>query len=181
MKAGFYLLDTTLLLITNMLNTFLNDTISTPHSHRRWLAHGAFILCIIQLFVLTQLWWKPYIANTAIGRSLFSLEHLNPQSEAPLAIHIQEITRHSTQQEYWNIHIRIENQSSAWVSYPHLVLSFLDEAHTVRFKNIWSPSEYAPLLKAKAVAPHSKQTIQLWLKLPKDIPSEYNLEYFYPY
>jgi hypothetical protein len=164
-----------------MMNAFLSHPAHSQNTNRKWLAHGAFALCAVQFIVLTQLWWKPWLANTSFGEKIFSLDHLNLKSAAPLSIHIQEISRHPSQQEYWSIQIQVDNPSNDWVSYPHLVLSFLDEKHIIRYKNIWSPDEYAQQTRHKAIAPHSQQKLRFWLKLPKDIPSEYNLEYFYPY
>lgn len=148
---------------------------------RQTLAHVAFILVAFQLILLTHPWWQPLIAQTDLGKKLFSLERLGLQNPTPLIIQVQEITQHPSQPSYWNIKIDIQNRTDTWVSYPHLVLSFLDDQKKVTLRNEWSPDEYAPSLETKALEPHEKKHLSLWLKLPHQLPLEYNLDYFYPY
>lgn len=156
------------------------DLSSKETFRRHTLAQIAFILVSVQLVILTQPWWLPSVAQTSIGKELFSIDHLPLPNATPLIIQVQEITQHPTQPAYWNIKIDMHNQAEAWVSYPHLVLSFLDSQKNVSLRQVWSPQEYAPLIETKALSPNEKKHLNLWLKLPKHIPSEYNLDYFYP-
>ncbi|MES2207112.1 MAG: DUF3426 domain-containing protein [Pseudomonadota bacterium] len=148
---------------------------------RKLLANVAFTLALLQLILLTHQWWQPYLAQTQWGSRLLSLEHIGLQSATPLTITVREINQHPTKLTYWNIKLDIENKTKTWVSFPHLVLSFLNEKKTVVLRNQWSPQEYLNNSAQKAIKPNEKLQLSLWLILPEHIPSEYNLDYFYPY
>ncbi len=153
-----------------------------PQSARRKiLANAAFTLAALQLILLTHQWWQPFIAQTEWGKHLVSMEHIGLQSPTPLTITVLEINQHPTKLTHWNIKLDIENKTKTWVSFPHLVLSFLNENKTVVLRNQWSPQEYFNNPQQKAIQPNEKLKLSLWLILPEHIPSEYNLDYFYPY
>jgi Protein of unknown function (DUF3426) len=158
------------------------NSLADTHSivRRRRLAHAAFILLFIQVILVTRTWWMPWLAQYPIFQSWVGDPRLSVPTLTPLVIHVQEITRHPSKPEYWNLKINIKNHTDQSINYPHLVLTFLDDKKHIVFRNVWAAKTYIPTEHLKTLAPHQEKSLSLWLKLPDNLPTEYNLDYFYP-
>jgi hypothetical protein len=165
---------------TMMKHHFLSLIEGNPHSRRQRLAHVAFILVVIQLILMTRTWWIPQLASYGIFKPFLSTPRLTVPVSTPLTIQVKEILRHPKQSDYWNLKISIKNRADQSINYPSLVLTFLDEKKHIVFRNVWSPDQYMPSQSDNLLHTNEEKSLSLWLKLPEQLPAEYNLDYFYP-